>query len=351
MHARKVDDAVDEKSWVRRSMALLKEEEAECAETPLIEFELSQEPRIVLYLKDETRVATGSLKHRLARSLFFDAICNGRVGPNTVVVEASSGSTAISEAYFCEMLGLRFVAVLPRSTSPDKTRRIEEFGGKLDYVDDPTTVYARARELADSVNGYYIDQFTHAERVSSWTSESCLPAIILRQLDAIGAESPAWFVLGAGTGGTSATFGRHLRYANRDSQVCVVDPVGSVFSEAWRTGRRDLTSSGSRIEGIGRPRVEPSFVPEVIDRMITVSNADSISAMHQIAAMRGTPVGPSTGTNFAGVLLLAEEMKQAGTAGSIVTLICDDGDRYADTYYSNEWVDTNLGVAPVALAH
>ena len=71
-----------------------------------------------LYLKDESTHPTGSLKHRLARSLFLYALCNGWVGPETTVVEASSGSTAVSEAYFARLIGVPFVAVMSRATSP-----------------------------------------------------------------------------------------------------------------------------------------------------------------------------------------------------------------------------------------
>ena len=94
------------------------------ADTHLIELRL---PRfnaagIDFYFKDESTHPTGSLKHRLARSLFLYALCNGWVGPETPVIEASSGSTAVSEAYFARLLGLPFIAVMPRSTSPRRWR-------------------------------------------------------------------------------------------------------------------------------------------------------------------------------------------------------------------------------------
>src|SRR3546814_12415371 len=87
---------------------------------------------------------------------------------------------------------------------------------------------------------------------------------------------PTWSGVGAGTGGTSATIGRYVRYHRASCQrtrLAVVDPEGSVFAESWRSGRTDLiTDARSRIEGIGRPRVEPSFQPHVIDRMIEVKD-------------------------------------------------------------------------------
>ena len=101
------------------------------------------------HLKDETTHLTGSLKHRLARSLFLYALCNGRIGPDSTLVEASSGSTAVSEAYFARLLGLRFVAVMPRTTTLEKQAEIASNGGEIHLVDDPASIYATARRIAD----------------------------------------------------------------------------------------------------------------------------------------------------------------------------------------------------------
>jgi cysteine synthase A len=94
---------------------------------------------------------------------------------------------------------------------------------------------------------------------------------------------------------------------------------------------------GSRIEGIGRPRVERSFLPTCIDAMAKVPDALSFAAMRYLAARLGKRVGGSTGTNFVGVLYLAGRMKARGEAGSIVSLLCDSGERYRTTYYDDAW--------------
>jgi cysteine synthase A len=118
-----------------------------------------------------------------------------------------------------------------------------------------------------------------------------------------------------------------------------VDPENSAFLPGW-IGNDDSvrTGRGSRIEGVGRPRVEPSFVGDVVDRMISVPDATSIAAMRHLSTVLGRRVGPSTGMNFAGALQVARTMRDAGLTGSVVTLICDGGDRYAHTYYSDRWV-------------
>jgi cysteine synthase A len=100
---------------------------------------------IELYLKDESTHITGSLKHRLARSLFLYALCNGWIGEDTTVVEASSGSTAVSEAYFAALLGLPFIAVMPASTSTSKVALIESQGGRCHFVESSSGRLRRGR--------------------------------------------------------------------------------------------------------------------------------------------------------------------------------------------------------------
>jgi cysteine synthase A len=94
----------------------------------------------------------------------------------------------------------------------------------------------------------------------------------------------------------------------------------------------------SRIEGIGRPRMEPAFLPAVVDLMIPVPDAASVAAMRHLAATTGWRGGPSTGTNLWGALRLAARLRRLGRRGTIATLICDHGDAYADTFYDDTWV-------------
>ncbi len=113
--------------WTHRALALIDADRCRSADTHLIALPLPawQTRGIDLYLKDESTHPTGSLKHRLARSLFLYALCNGWLREGTTVVEASSGSTAVSEAYFARLLGLPFVAVMPRNTSQEKIDQID----------------------------------------------------------------------------------------------------------------------------------------------------------------------------------------------------------------------------------
>jgi cysteine synthase A len=333
--------------WIAEAIRKVQADSNRSADTHLHVFPLPPEWGVDLYLKDESVHPTGSLKHRLARSLFLYALANGWIREGTAVIEASSGSTAVSEAYFARLLGLPFIAVIPRSTSPEKIALIEFQGGRCHLVDDPGAIYDESRRLAAETGGHYMDQFTYAERATDWRGNNNIAESIFEQLALERFPEPRWVVIGAGTGGTSSTIGRYARYRRFQTRVAVVDPEGSAFYQAYTTGDMTTTGTGSRIEGIGRPRVEPSFTPSVIDRMYRVPDAASIAAMRWTTEVTGRSVGGSTGTAMWAVAMLVDEMRTRGEQGSIVTLICDGGERYAHTYLSDSWLAAqNLDIAP-----
>ena len=331
-----------ERRWLREAIAALEAEQHRSADTHLIRLDLPAFPGIPLYLKDESVHPTGSLKHRLARSLFLYGLCNGWIRPGRPVIEASSGSTAISEAWFARLLGLPFIAVVPRATSPDKLAQIAFLGGQCELVDG-CDIYGAAERIARETGGHYLDQFTYAERATDWRGNNSIAASIFRQLEREPEPAPRWIVVAAGTGGTAATIGRYLRYAAPgvagDCRLCVADPEHSVFFDFYRGRDRALRiGEGSRIEGIGRPRVEPSFLPDCIDAMLKVPDAASIGALPLLKSLLGRCCGGSTGTNLAAALWLMCDLRARGERGAVLSLICDGGERYGDSYYSADWL-------------
>lgn len=326
-------------TWAGHAIEQIEADYQRSADTHLIRLDIPAFPNIDFYFKDESTHPSGSLKHRLARSLFLYAICNGWLHEGTTVVEASSGSTAVSEAYFARLAGLPFVAVMPKSTSPDKIQAIEFYGGRCHYVAHPSEVYEVSRQIALETGGHFMDQFTYAERATDWRGNNNIAESIFRQMKFEKHPTPEWIVVGAGTGGTSATIGRYVRYERYDTKVCVADPENSVFYDYWNNNDPKICSEfASRVEGIGRPRVEPSFVRTIVDHMIRVPDASSFAAMMMLSKLINRRVGGSTGTNFEAMLNLATEMTRQNKSGSIVTLICDSGDRYQNSYYNDDWL-------------
>ena len=340
------------RAWSHRAIARLEQEATRSADTHLLHLAFEGFPGIDFYFKDEAAHASGSLKHRLARSLFLYALCNGRLQEGQAVVDASSGSTAISEAWFARLLGVPFTAVMPGCTSPAKIRDVQALGGRCDLVEDSSEVTARAASHA-AAGACHLDQFALAERATDWRGNNNIAESIMGQMRREAHPEPTWIVCGAGTGGTSATIGRYLRYRRLPTRLCIAEPRGGAFAEGWR--RRDRTARNTHptlIEGIGRPRVEPGFLFEIVDRVCEVEDADSIAAAWQLETVLGQRYGGSSGTNLVACLEIARGMRDRGETGSIVTLLCDRGDRYAETLFAADWLrahDLDIGPSLAAL--
>jgi len=234
--------------------------------------------------------------------------------------------------------------VMPYCTAKRKVEQIEFYGGRCHFVDSACEIYAESERLAKELNGHYMDQFTFAERATDWRGNNNIADSIFRQMKNEPHPVPEAIVMSAGTGGTSATIGRYIRCQGYDTRLVVVDPENSVFFDYWQKRDSTLRSPiGSKIEGIGRPRVEPSFIADVVDEMLRVPDAASVATAQWLETQLGRKVGASTGTNMWGALQLAAQMRSEGRHGSIVTLLCDSGERYLETYYDPQWVAANLG--------
>jgi cysteine synthase A len=334
-------NAGDDRAWLRRSLLTLQREAARSADTHLLRLNFPAFPGIDFYFKDEAAHPSGSLKHRLARSLFLYALCNGRLREGQDVVDVSSGSTAISEAWFARLLGIPFTAVMPACTATGKIRDVRALGGHCDLVDDPSETQAHVAAHA-ACGACHLDQFGLAERATDWRGNNNIAESILAQLAREQHPEPAWIVCGAGTGGTSATIGRYLRYRGLATRLCVAEPQGAAFAVGWRTRTLDAKATQpTLIEGIGRPRVEPSFLFDVVDEVIEVEDATSIAGAWLLQELFGIRYGGSSGTNLAACLQLAERMRERGKQGSIVSLLCDRGERYDQTVFDPPWLATH----------
>lgn len=334
---------MSQREWVAAAIRKIEADFNRSADTHLIPMELPGFAGIDLYFKDESSHPTGSLKHRLARSLFLYALANGWLRAGRPVIEASSGSTAVSEAYFARLLGLPFIAVMPATTSPEKISAIEFHGGRCHLVESACGLNAASEQLARETGGHFMDQFTYAERATDWRANNNIAESIFKQMAEEPSPIPEWIVCSPGTGGTAATLGRYVRYRRHATGILCADPEISAFFDGYTAAAaghpwRHLTcDGGSRVEGIGRPKVESSFIPSCVDAMVKVPDALSLAAMRRVGRALGRRVGGSTGTNFIGVLQAAQWMRDAGRTGSIVTILCDSGERYAHSYYDPAW--------------
>jgi len=332
---------VNMRHWVSQAVLKLEADFQRSSDTHLIKIPLPAIKDIHLYVKDESTHPTGSLKHRLARSLFLYGLCNGHIKEGSHIIEASSGSTAVSEAYFAQLLNLPFTAVVPEGTSQKKVDQITFYNGNCHFV-KASEIYKESERLTKEYNGHYMDQFTFAERATDWRGNNNIAESIFTQMKLEPYPIPSSIVVSAGTGGTSATIGRFIRYKGYETELCVADPSHSVFYDFFHKKDKNLTTKEtSNIEGIGRPRVESSFVSSVVDSMVKVPDEAAFATLHFLTKIMNRRCGGSTGTNLYAAFLKIDEMKAKGLKGSVVSMICDSGERYVDTYYNNDWLLKN----------
>lgn len=323
-------------AWQKEALLILQNEQNRCPNTPL--FKLCNISGIDLYVKDETLQPTGTHKHRLARSLLSCALRRGKINENTRLFEASSGSTARSEAYFAKKLGLEYTTVVNRETPKEKLDLINAEGGNI-VLCDPGQDKQVARNLAEQTNGYFVDQFKFAALSTNYLHDN-IASELHQQLRTLGLGLPEFIVCGSGTGGVSATLGRYFKHHQLKSKIIVVDPDNSAFYPAYLCKDYSLTTGKcSRIGGIGRPQVEESFLMDQIDGMIQVPDGASLAAIHFLKKHFNYWMGGSTGTNLFGCFELIDKMHRENCKGSIVTFFFDSGLLYQNTYYNHEWIE------------
>lgn len=330
--------------FVRDALAALALEAAQAKPTPLFQLRLPRMPGIVLLLKDESAHPSGSLKHRLARELLHDALRDGRLDRRRGLVDASSGSTAISEAWFAQRLGLPYCAVMPDGTAPRKIRAVHDLAGECVLVGPRVDARRHAAVLARKLDACFLDQFGHAGRMQPMPGVRDLAGEVLSEIAARGLPPAAWFVCGAGTGGTSSTIGRRLRAEGGAARLCVAEPEGTAFARGFRHREEPCCAPSSLIEGVGRARIEPGFAFERVDRVVEIADETAIAACWLLAERIGRRYGGSSGLDLAAALVLAGELHAHASRASIVVVLGDDGNRYAETIYDRRWLATN-GIA------
>ena len=204
---------------------------------------------------------TGSLKHRLARSLFLYGLCNGWIVEGTTIVEASSGSTAVSEAYFARFLGLPFIAVMPASTSPEKIALIESQGGVVPpgrRPDDGRTPRRGGWRASATATSSTSSPSPSAPPTGAATTTS--PSRSSARWRSSATPSPRGSWSARGRAGRARRSAATPASAGIPTQMCVVDPEDSIFYAAWAGEPAAFTGRPSRIEGIGRQRAR-ALVP------------------------------------------------------------------------------------------
>ncbi|MFO0693323.1 MAG: cysteine synthase A [Polyangiales bacterium] len=286
-------------------------------ETPLVRLRrVVPEGAAAVFAKCEHLNPSGSVKDRICLAMIERAMDEGRLRPGDTVVEPTSGNTGIGLALVCARKGLRLVLTMPRSMSLERRALLEALGAEI-VLTDPERVMdgalEAARRIADERGAFMPHQFdneANPEVHSRTTAREILGAMEGVRVDA--------FVAGVGTGGTIAGVGRALKAVDSTTRIVAVEPESSPVLAGGAAGP-------SKIQGLNAGFVPAIYDASVVDRVAHVSDRAAWDMKLRLAREEGLLVGISAGANVEAAVQLAREL---GRGHTVVTVLCDTGERY-----------------------
>ena len=289
--------------------------------TPLVRLNrLARGLTATVAAKIESRNPGGSVKDRIALNMIETALRDGRIGPDTLIVEPTSGNTGIGLAFVCAVKGLRLVLTMPESMSLERRMLLAAYGAKVTLT--PAALGMRgaidkAAEIVAATPGAFMpgqfDNPANPEAHALTTAEE-LWADTDGKIDV--------FVAGVGTGGTVTGVARTLRRKKPGIRVVAVEPAASPVLSGGCPGPH-------AIQGIGAGFVPGNFRRDLVDAVVTVENEDAMAAARALARDEGILCGISSGANAHAALAEARRPENAGKL--VVFVVCDTGERYLST--------------------
>jgi len=288
--------------------------------TPLVRINKLGSGRAEILVKLESKNPCGSVKDRIAKFMVEAAQEAGLIGTQTVLVEPTSGNTGIGLAFICAAKGIPLILTMPESMSVERQKLLQLLGARIILTPAAAgmqgAVETAERLVAENPHAYMLQQFSNPANPQAHRETTAKEIWI----DTDGKVDI--LVAAVGTGGTLTGCAEVLKSRNPDLKVVAVEPKDSAVLSGGSPGRH-------RIQGIGA-----GFVPEVlrtdlIDEVMQISNEDALQTARQLAAQEGILSGISGGANVWAAVQLSNRPENEGR--TIVTFICDTGERYVST--------------------
>jgi cysteine synthase A len=277
----------------------------------------------------------GSVKDRAALSILDAAAASGALQPGGTVVEGTAGNTGIALAHLCHARGYRAVIVMPDNQSPEKYQALESLGVELrkvktvPYADPNHYQRVAGRLAAETPGAIWANQFDNvANRDGHYATTG---PEILRDTDG-GIDA---FVAATGTGGTLGGTGRFLKEHQPGIRIVLADPQGSSLLHWVQSGELKANGPGSITEGIGIGRVTANLAGTPIDAAVSIPDTEAVATVYQLLYRDGLFLGSASGVNVAAAVRVARDL---GPGHTIVTILCDGGQRYQSRLYSRSWL-------------
>ncbi len=291
--------------------------------TPLLEvthFEKDNNLEATVLVKLEYFNPAGSVKDRIAKAIIEDAEKTGKLKPDSVIIEPTSGNTGIGLASVAAAKGYRLIITMPETMSVERRNLMKAYGAELVLTDGAKGMkgaIAKANELAEEIpNSFIAGQFTNP--VNPATHKATTGPEIWNDTEG----KVDIFVAGVGTGGTLSGVGEYLKSQNPNVKVVAVEPATSpVLSKG--------TAGPHKIQGIGAGFVPDTLNTDIYDEIIAVENEDAFATGKAFPKQEGVLVGISSGAALWAAKELAKRPENKGK--TIVALLPDTGDRYLST--------------------
>ncbi len=287
-----------------------------------------------LYLKLESFNLGGSIKDRPAKNMIIEAEKKGFLKKGGTIVEATAGNTGIALAIIAIKRGYKVIIVVPNKMTVEKIFHLKALGAKVvitrsDVVNGHPEYYLEiAKRIAKDTGAFYINQFSNNANINSHI-KSLGPEIHKQLKGKVDA-----FVAGVGTGGTISGVGNFLKSKNKNCELILADPKGSVLKGLIETGNISDNVGSWIVEGIGEDFCPPLLKTKLIDKAYSISDFEAIKCCSNLLKKEGILSGSSSGTLLAAAIKYCKEQK---FKKNVVTLICDAGDKYLRKIYNESW--------------
>ena len=308
--------------------------------TPLVRLKQASElTGCNIYGKAEYFNPGESVKDRAALFIVKDAFKKKLISKGSTIVEGTAGNTGIGLAIVCREYNLKLKIVIPKTQSIEKKETLKKLGAELIEVDavpytDPKNYIKQSKKIAEELNKtskhgiYWANQFDNT--INSEAHIQTTAEEIWNQT----AGTIDGFTCAVGTGGTLAGVSIGLKNKNKNIKIALSDPMGSSLFSYIKTNR--LESKGNSItEGIGTGRITKNFEKAIVDEAFQTDDREALNIIYELIENQKIVLGGSSGINIAGAIKLA---KQMGPGKTIVTILCDNGKRYASKIFNKDFL-------------